>query len=125
MLKRRDVLKLSAAGMSKHEIAASLGVSVTAARGVHLAGAGPRASPGRCRGPHGRGAGGYEARPSGSGQHRQRSFCFLGRQLAGQKNARGAGRTKEWAIRLMIGERREATGTFSKGQSCTWGSIRG
>lgn len=50
MLKRRDVLKLSAAGMSKHEIAASLGVSVTAARGVHLAGAGP--------GPHLAAAGG-------------------------------------------------------------------
>jgi transposase len=39
MRRIRDVLRLSAAGMSKRQIAASLGVSATAAGGMHPAGA--------------------------------------------------------------------------------------
>ena len=39
MRKIRDVLRLSAAGMSKRKVAASLGVSATARWGLHPAGA--------------------------------------------------------------------------------------
>jgi hypothetical protein len=48
MRKIRDVLRLSAAGMSKRKIAASLGVSATAAGSVS-GGRGMPASVGRCR----------------------------------------------------------------------------
>ena len=42
MRRIRDVLRLSAAGMSKRQIAASLGVSATGGRGKHPAGAARR-----------------------------------------------------------------------------------
>ena len=48
MRKIHDVLRLSAAGMSKRKIAASLGVSATAA-GNASGGHGARAWAGRCR----------------------------------------------------------------------------
>ena len=48
MRKIRDVLRLSAAGMSKRKIAASLGVSATAA-GAASGGRGVPAWTGRCR----------------------------------------------------------------------------
>ena len=48
MRKIRDVLRLSAAGMSKRKIAASLGVSATAAGGCIRRGGVP-AWTGRCR----------------------------------------------------------------------------